>query len=88
MNDLESGGDAGLTYRGLDGSENKSGQLPGLIIEAAGELDMPNWILAPICLAALVGFIWFAFRQGLSVKPDRHNRDHWDRFGGPPHNQN
>jgi hypothetical protein len=36
---------------------------------------MPDWILAPICLAALVGFIWFAFRQGLKVKPDRNNTD-------------
>ena len=31
---------------------------------------MPDWILAPICLIALLGFIWFAFRQGCSVKPD------------------
>jgi hypothetical protein len=45
---------------------------------------MPNWLLAPICLIALVGFIVFAFRQGLRVKPDRENRDKWDRFGGPP----
>jgi hypothetical protein len=31
---------------------------------------MPDWIAAPICLIALAGFIDFAFRQGLSVKPD------------------
>jgi len=48
------------------------------------EGDMPDWILALICLVALVGFIWFAFGQGLKVKPDKENRDHWDRFGGPP----
>jgi len=34
---------------------------------------MPDWILAPICLGALVGFIWFAFRQGTKVSPDRNN---------------
>ncbi|QOZ47207.1 hypothetical protein XH89_29770 [Bradyrhizobium sp. CCBAU 53340] len=45
---------------------------------------MPDWLLAPICLIVLVGFLWFAFRQGLKVKPDRENRDNWDRFGGPP----
>jgi hypothetical protein len=45
---------------------------------------MPEWLLALICLAVLVGFIWFAFSQGLKVKPERDNRDHWDRFGGPP----
>ncbi|MCC8962538.1 hypothetical protein H8A95_09500 [Bradyrhizobium sp. Pear76] len=37
---------------------------------------MPDWILAPICVAALGGFIWFAFRQGFKVKPDKDNRDH------------
>lgn len=42
---------------------------------------MPDWLLAPICLIVLVGFIRFAFRQGLKVKPDRENRDNWNRFG-------
>ncbi|WP_375789409.1 hypothetical protein ACE10Z_19845 [Bradyrhizobium sp. Pha-3] len=37
---------------------------------------MPDWIVAPICVIALGGFIWFAFRQGFSVKPDENNRDH------------
>jgi hypothetical protein len=45
---------------------------------------MPDWILAPICAAALVGFIWFAFRQGFKTKPNKENRDDWDNFGGPP----
>lgn len=36
---------------------------------------MPDWILAPICLAVLVGFMGFAFRQGLKVRPDRNNRE-------------
>jgi hypothetical protein len=48
---------------------------------------MPDWILAPICLAALVGFIWFAFRQGIKVGFSPENRDNWDRFGGPPDNR-
>jgi len=43
---------------------------------------VPNWLLASICLAALVGFIWFAFGQGLKVKPDKANRDNW--VGEPP----
>ncbi|GKQ50745.1 hypothetical protein [Bradyrhizobium sp. Ce-3] len=37
---------------------------------------MPDWILAPICVVVLVGFIWFAFRQGFRVKPNENNRDH------------
>jgi hypothetical protein len=45
---------------------------------------MPDWVLAPICLIVLGGFIGFAFKQGLKVKPDKENRDNWDRFGGPP----
>ena len=32
---------------------------------------MPDWILAPICAVALVGFIWFAFRQGFKTKPNK-----------------
>jgi hypothetical protein len=45
---------------------------------------VPDWILAPICVVALVGFIWFAFGRGFMVKPNKENRDDWDRFGGPP----
>ena len=37
---------------------------------------MPDWILAPICVIGLVGFIWFAFRQGFKVKSDEDKRDH------------
>ena len=44
----------------------------------------PDWVLAPLCITALVGFIWFAFRQGFKMKPNKENRDDWDRFGGPP----
>ncbi len=36
---------------------------------------MADWILASICFAGLVGFLWFAFKQGLGVKPDRNNTD-------------
>jgi hypothetical protein len=34
---------------------------------------MPDWILGPICVVILVGFIGYAFRQGTKVKPDRSN---------------
>ncbi|MHC2333855.1 hypothetical protein [Bradyrhizobium sp. USDA 4454] len=44
---------------------------------------MPDWILAPICVIGLVGFIWFAFRQGFKVRPDMDKRDHPDLPLGP-----
>ena len=45
---------------------------------------LPDWILAPICVVGLVSFIWFAFRQGFKVKPDKNNRDdHPDLPLGP-----
>ena len=44
----------------------------------------PDWVLAPLWILALVGFIWFAFRQGFKVTPNKENRDDWDNFGGPP----
>ena len=31
---------------------------------------MPSWLDPLICLVALVGFIWFALRQGTKVSPD------------------
>ena len=34
---------------------------------------MSNWVLGPICLAALVGFIGDAYYQGMKVSPDRNN---------------
>jgi hypothetical protein len=34
---------------------------------------MPDWILAPICLVALLGFIGYAYYQGMRVPPDRNN---------------
>jgi hypothetical protein len=33
-------------------------------------------------LLFLAGFLWFAFRQGLRVKPDPNNRDNWIGYGG------
>ncbi len=36
---------------------------------------MLHKLLGVASLLALAVFIWFAFRQGLSVKPDRDNRD-------------
>ena len=32
---------------------------------------MPDWILGPISVIALVGFIFYAFWQGMKVNPDR-----------------
>jgi len=32
----------------------------------------------------LVGFVIFAFRQGLKVKPNRDATDNWTSFGGLP----
>ncbi|MEY9104889.1 hypothetical protein ABH999_001085 [Bradyrhizobium yuanmingense] len=34
---------------------------------------MPDWLLALICLVALLGFIGYAFYQGMRVPPDRSN---------------
>jgi hypothetical protein len=34
---------------------------------------VPNWLLAAICLVALIGFIGYAFYQGTKVRPDRNN---------------
>ncbi len=33
---------------------------------------MPDWILGPVCLVLLLGFIFYAFRQGMKVTPDRN----------------
>jgi hypothetical protein len=41
---------------------------------------MPDWIVAPVCLVVLVGFIGYALRQGTKVTPDRNNRNY-----GPNH---
>ncbi|MDN3276033.1 hypothetical protein QWJ07_17350 [Frankia sp. RB7] len=34
---------------------------------------MPDWLLVPICLVALLGFIGYGFYQGTKVAPDRNN---------------
>ncbi len=34
---------------------------------------MPDWLLAPICLVGLLGFIGYAYYQGMGVRPDRNN---------------
>jgi len=36
---------------------------------------MPDWLLALICLVALLGFIGYALYQGMRVSPDRNNRN-------------
>jgi hypothetical protein len=43
---------------------------------------MPNWIGPLLALAALTGFIGFAFRQGTKVKPDQDNPDNWQSGEG------
>jgi len=45
-------------------------------------LIVPNWVGPLLALIVLVGFIGFAFRQGLKVKPDRENPDNWQSNGG------
>jgi hypothetical protein len=38
---------------------------------------MPNWLLPSIGFLAIVAFVFFAFRQGMKVKPsDRGGDDH------------
>ena len=32
---------------------------------------MLDWILGPVCIVLLVGFIFYGFRQAFSVTPDR-----------------
>ena len=43
---------------------------------------MPNWVIPLVALIVLVGFIGFAFRQGMKVAPDYGNRDHLPPGGG------
>jgi hypothetical protein len=43
---------------------------------------MPNWIGPLLALLALVGFIYFAFRQGLKVTPDKDNTNNQYGDGG------
>jgi hypothetical protein len=43
---------------------------------------VPDWILAPICVVVLVGFIGYAFRQGTKVTPDHNNSNFGPSFPG------
>jgi hypothetical protein len=43
---------------------------------------MPNWVMPLLVLIVLVGFVGFAFRQGMKVTPDYENRDHLPPGGG------
>jgi hypothetical protein len=43
---------------------------------------VPNWFFPLLALVALVGFIGFAFRQGMKVTPDKDNPDNWQGGGG------
>ena len=43
---------------------------------------MPDWILAPLCIVVLFGFIAYALRQGTKVKPDSSNSNFGPSFTG------
>jgi hypothetical protein len=43
---------------------------------------MLDWILAPICLVILFGFIGYALRQGTKVTSDRNNSNFGPSFSG------
>jgi hypothetical protein len=43
---------------------------------------MPHWIGPLLALVVLVGFIGFAFRQGMKVTPERDNPDNFPTGGG------
>jgi hypothetical protein len=42
---------------------------------------MPDWILGPVGVVLLAGFIFYAFRQGTKVHPDRNNIDFGPNHG-------
>jgi hypothetical protein len=44
-------------------------------VEHAEDRIMPQWLIGLLGLAALVGFIGFALRQGTKVAPDRNNHN-------------
>ena len=43
---------------------------------------MPHWVVPLLAFITLVGFIGFAFRKGMQVKPDKDNPDNWQGVGG------
>jgi hypothetical protein len=43
---------------------------------------MPEWVVPLLAFIALAGFLGFAFRQGMKVKPDKDNPDNWQGVGG------
>lgn len=45
---------------------------------------MSDWLLAPICLVILLGFIGYAYYQGMRVSPDRNNSDFGPGWPGGP----
>jgi hypothetical protein len=46
------------------------------------EPAMPNWVVPLLAFIVLVGFIGFAFRQGMEVTPDHGNPDNIPPGGG------
>jgi hypothetical protein len=45
-------------------------------------MAIPSWLIPVFALALLTGFIAFAFRQGMKVKPDGDKRDRWPEHTG------
>jgi hypothetical protein len=47
---------------------------------------MTHGLFGLVAFLVLIASVGLAFWQGLKIKPDRNNRDNWERFGGPPDN--
>ena len=45
-------------------------------------MQYPHWLMVAGAVLVVVGFIGFAFRQGMKVKPDKDNPDNWQSSGG------
>jgi hypothetical protein len=43
---------------------------------------IPHWLTVLGAAVVLLGFIGFAFRQGMRVTPDKDNPDNWTNSGG------
>ncbi len=43
---------------------------------------VPHWLIVPGAIVVLLGFIGFAFRQGMRVTPAKDNPDNWTSNAG------
>ena len=43
---------------------------------------VPHWLIVFGAAVMLLGFIGFAFRQGMRVTPDKDNPDNWSSSAG------